>query len=402
MIFGIIAEYNPFHLGHKYQINEIKKNKNAQIVIIMSGDFVQRGECSVLDKYERAKTAVKNGADLIIELPYYFSLQSAEIFANGAIKILNEINIIDRLSFGFECKEEKLLSDIASFQIEFKDEIDKFINTQMKNGNSYAVAYKNACLEVAKKYKKIKIEEDFFVSNNILSIEYIKNLIKTKSKILPYPIKRTGQSYNSEDYHSDKQLSASAIRKAIFENKLNLTDKSLDKHTVYCIENAIKQKILPDEKKIMQILKYKLLQDNETYENIVNYENGFFNLLKNNAFDCESVEQLAEKIQSKRYKKVRIKRFIYNYLLNVGQEEKSLFDKKAEYIKVLAFNDTGRELLKKIKENSDIKIISKSKDYKKLSENGKKIFKLEEKSRKTYKLFTNQNQNEKFNYLFVK
>lgn len=109
-----------------------------------------------MDKYERAKTAVKNGADLIIELPYYFSLQSAGNFANGAIKNLNEINIIDRLSFGFECKEEKLLSDIASFQIEFKDEIDKFINVQMKNGNSYAVAYKNACLKVAKKYKKLK------------------------------------------------------------------------------------------------------------------------------------------------------------------------------------------------------------------------------------------------------
>ena len=215
---GIIAEYNPFHLGHKYQINKIKKELNTNIIAIMSGDFVQRGECAILDKYTRAKIAVNNGVDLVIELPFYYSLQSAENFAKGGISILNKLNIVDYLCFGFECEKKEDIIEIAKFQLKYKNEIEELLNFEIKLGKSYAVAYKNACIEINKKYKVLEIQDNFFISNNILSIEYVKNLILSKSQITPFPIKRKGKNYNDEDYNSQDQLSASAIRKAIYEN----------------------------------------------------------------------------------------------------------------------------------------------------------------------------------------
>ena len=197
---GIIAEYNPFHLGHKYQINKIKKELNTNIIAIISGDFVQRGECAILDKYTRAKIAINNGIDLVIELPFFYSLQSAENFSKGGISILNKLNIIDYLCFGFECDKKEDIIKIANFQLQYRDEIEEILNYEMKLGNSYAVAYKNACVEINSKYKILELQDDFFISNNILSIEYVKNLILSNSKITPFPIKRKGKNYNDDNY----------------------------------------------------------------------------------------------------------------------------------------------------------------------------------------------------------
>lgn len=399
-ISGIIAEYNPFHLGHRYQIESLKKEIDTFVVVVMSGDFVQRGECSVLDKYERAKIAIKNGTDLVVELPYYFSLQSAENFAKGSIEIFNRLNIVDYLCFGFECKKKETLIEVAKLQIKHKEEIELLLKEKMKSGSSYAVAYKDACLEVNKIYENIELDENFFISNNILSIEYIKNLILTNSKILPFPIKRIGENYNSENI-SNIQASASAIRKTILENNLELIKNFVDENTFKAISNVIKNKNFPDEKKIMEVLKYNVLQDNIDAKNIVNYENGILNLIKKNIFNFESIEQLTENIQSKRYKKVRIKRFIYNYLLNVNNDIKSIYESQIEYIKILAFNENGKSILRKINEKSNLKIISKNKDFKDLSEIGKIRFKQEENSRKIYKLFTNRQQTNSFKKLFI-
>ena len=236
---GIIAEYNPFHLGHKYQINKIKKELNTNIISIMSGDFVQRGECAILDKYTRAKIAVNNGVDLVIELPFYYSLQSAENFAKGGISILNKLNIVDYLCFGFECEKKEDIIEIAKFQLKYKNEIEELLNYEMKLGKSYAVAYKDACIEINRKYKVLEIQDDFFISNNILSIEYVKNLILSKSQITPFPIKRKGKNYNDEDYNSKDQLSASAIRKAIYENNFEKIETFIDKNTFNELKNSV-------------------------------------------------------------------------------------------------------------------------------------------------------------------
>ena len=385
---GIIAEYNPFHLGHKYQINKIKKELNTNIIAIMSGDFVQRGECAILDKYTRAKIAVNNGVDLVIELPFYYSLQSAENFAKGGISILNKLNIVDYLCFGFECEKKEDIIEIAKFQLKYKNEIEELLNFEIKLGKSYAVAYKNACIEINKKYKVLEIQDNFFISNNILSIEYVKNLILSKSQITPFPIKRKGKNYNDEDYNSPDQLSASAIRKAIYENNFEK------------IKNSVKNNILPNEKIILKILKYNILINQINPENIVNYENGILNLIKKNIYSVNSIEELAEKIQSKRYKKVRIKRFIYNYLLNINNEIKEIYSKDIEYITVLGFNKKGQELLKEIKNKTNLEIVTTNKSTQNLSNFQKNKFEIEQNSRKLYKLFTNnKNQTEFISFL---
>ena len=161
---GIIAEYNPFHLGHKYQIDKIKNELNANIITIMSGDFVQRGECAILDKYTSAKIEVNNGVDLVIELPFYYSLQSAENFAKGGISILNKLNIIDYLCFGFECEKKEDTIEIAKFQLKYKNEIEELLNYEMKLGKSYAVAYKDACIEINRKYKVFNFFKIIFIN----------------------------------------------------------------------------------------------------------------------------------------------------------------------------------------------------------------------------------------------
>ncbi|MFP5493380.1 nucleotidyltransferase family protein [Parvimonas sp. G1641] len=395
-VSGIISEYNPFHLGHKYQIDTLKNEIDTSVIAIMSGDFVQRGECAILDKYTRAKIAINNGIDLVIELPFFYSLQSAENFAKGGISILNKLNIVDYLCFGFECYKKEDIIKIANFQLQYKDEIEEILKYEMKLGNSYAVAYKNACVEINSKYKILELQDDFFISNNILSIEYVKNLILSNSKITPFPIKRKGKNYNDDNYRSNEQLSASAIRKAIYENNIEKIEKYIDKNTFIELNNSLKNMILPNEKIILEILKYNILLNQINPENIVNYENGILNLIKKNIHSVNSIEELAEKIQSKRYKKVRIKRFIYNYLLNINNKTKEIYSKDIEYITVLGFNKKGQELLKEIKNKTNIEIITTNKSTQNLSDFQKNKFEIEQKSRKIYKLFTNNKNKTEF------
>ena len=395
-ISGIIAEYNPFHLGHKYQLDTLKNELDTYVIAIMSGDFVQRGECAVLDKYKRAEIAVKNGVDLVIELPFYYSLQSAENFAKGGISILNKLNIVDYLCFGFECEKKENIIEIAKFQLRYKNEIEELLNNEMKLGKSYAVAYKNACMKINKKYKALEIEDDFFISNNILSIEYVKNLILSKSKIAPFPIKRKGRNYNDENYNTEEQLSASAIRKAIYDNNFEKIKNFIDKNTFDELKNSVKNNILPNEKIILEILKYNILINQINPENIVNYENGILNLIKKNIHSVNSIEELAEKLQSKRYKKVRIKRFIYNYLLNINNDIKEIYSKDPEYINILAFNENGQSLIKEIKNKSNLEIVTTNKSAQNLTNFQKNKFEIEQNSRKIYKLFTNTKNQTKF------
>lgn len=395
-ISGIIAEYNPFHLGHKYQLDTLKNELDTYVIAIMSGDFVQRGECAVLDKYKRAEIAVKNGVDLVIELPFYYSLQSAENFAKGGISILNKLNIVDYLCFGFECEKKENIIEIAKFQLRYKNEIEEILNNEMKLGKSYAVAYKNACMKINKKYKALEIEDDFFISNNILSIEYVKNLILSKSKIAPFPIKRKGRNYNDENYNTEEQLSASAIRKAIYDNNFEKIKNFIDKNTFDELKNSVKNNILPNEKIILEILKYNILINQINPENIVNYENGILNLIKKNIHSVNSIEELAEKLQSKRYKKVRIKRFIYNYLLNINNDIKEIYSKDPEYINILAFNKNGQSLIKEIKDKSNLKIVTTNKSAQNLTNFQKNKFEIEQNSRKIYKLFTNNKNKTEF------
>lgn len=400
-ISAIISEYNPLHLGHKYQIDTLKVLKDTNIISVMSGDFVQRGECSILDKYKRAEIAVKSGVNLVIELPFFYSLQSAENFAKGSIDILNSLSIVDYLCFGYECKSENELINISNFQIENREFLNYLINKNMKKGLSYAVAYKDACMYLANE-KGVDISDDFFISNNILALEYIKNLKYSKSTINILPIKRKGQNYNCENYNSNLQLSATSIRNAIYENNLDYIKNFVSKEILDELEKVSLNKNFQDGKKIMDILKFMILSNNVDESKIVNYENGILNLIKNNIFKYDNFDEFIENVQSKRYKKVRIKRFIFNYILNVTEDIKKMYESPATYIRVLAFDSVGMKILKEIKTKTDLKIITKNKDSNILDEFELKKYNLEQNSRKIYKLLTNNNFEEKYLNYYIR
>ena len=215
-VLGIIAEYNPFHNGHLYHINESKKAVNADYTIaIMSGNFVQRGDTSLVDKWSKAEMALKNGIDLVIELPLLYSISSAENFAEGSIKILNSLNLVDYLSFGSELCDVNILNEFANVLYYEPKEFVSILNHELSKGFSFPKARENALLMYLndiRKYANILSSP-----NNILAIEYLKALKKYKSSIVPVSIYRKKVDYNSTEI-VDNFASATAIRKIAMTN----------------------------------------------------------------------------------------------------------------------------------------------------------------------------------------
>ena len=218
-VLGIIAEYNPFHNGHLYHIAKSKEESGAQYVVaLISGNFVQRGNTSIVNKWAKARMALLNGVDLVIELPTIYSISSAENFAEGAIKILNSLGVVDTVSFGMEAKDISTLNNIANVLYTEPKEYVTMLSHELKKGNSFPKARENALmmyLNDIKKYANVMAG-----SNNILGIEYLKAMKKTKSTIIPIGIKREKVLYNDK-YIVDEFASATAIRKMLMTKELD-------------------------------------------------------------------------------------------------------------------------------------------------------------------------------------
>lgn len=381
-IVGIISEYNPFHNGHLYQVKEIKKKiPNAKVISIMSGNFMQRGEPAFLNKNIRTKIAIDNGIDLIIQLPTLFSLQSAENFALGGIKILQAINCIDYISFGIESDNFASLLNIANTQLIEGIKLNYLIDKNMKNGKSYSVSYKDATMELLKN----NTDENIFLSNNILALEYIKSVEKLNMKTEFLPIKRNGNNYLDEFIDDDKYASATSIRKNILSGNINQIKNHIPKISYDEINKYDNLKSIDE---YFSILKYNLLVLNREMKNITGFEEGIDNLFIKNMIKSKNMKEFIELSISKRYKKGRIQRFVINYLLNI---EKGFVDEVVKsptnYIKILGFNNVGKEILRNIKKNSKVNLITKNKDFKPLSDLDKKLYDLENYSTNLYNLF---------------
>lgn len=301
--------------------------------------MVQRGECAIYDKWQRAKEAVKAGADLVIELPAYYVLQSADVFAKGAVEILDRCKIVDAISFGCELgNTDKLyeIADIMSWE-SYNSSVKEFINM----GQSYPKACENALLRFLP-----DANEDIFKPNNTLGICYIKAIKNLGSKMKTLCVKR------NNDYHSDKTndeyMSASQIRKMIVNNEdySKYADMCSDK-SLYLIKNA--------ETYILGTLRNSSA---DKLRKIKGYEDGLGELIINSAKKACTLDELFEMCVSKRYTLHRIKRFVMCAMLDISYEE------KAEYVRVLAIGKNGGKLLKEIKEKSDLSIITKLADYK--------------------------------------
>lgn len=361
---GIIAEYNPFHNGHLYHLENSKKLTKCEYTIaIISGNFTQRGSTSIIDKWEKTKMALLNGIDLVIELPVLYSISSSENFADGAIKILNSLGIVDYISFGSEIGNIDLLDKIANILLLEPNKYKIILSQELKKGFSFPKARENALL----KYLNDSNAYSNILSNpnNILGIEYLKALKKYQSTIKPISIPRFKSDYNSNNL-SDNIASATAIRNLI-KNKDFDTIKNLVPDETYCIliNNLKNGHIIPDlnifEKEIIYML--RKMSTNEI-ANLPDVTEGLEFSIKNAANVCNNIAELLNIIKSKRYTQTRLQRILLYTLLGITKIDIDVSKKTLPYIRILGFNENGKNLVSKIvKQNPKLQVITSVKRF---------------------------------------
>lgn len=370
-VLGIIAEYNPFHNGHLYHLNESKKAVNADYTVaIISGNFVQRGDTSLVDKWSKAEMAIKNGVDLVIELPLIYSISSAENFAEGAIKILNSLNIVDYLSFGSELCDVRMLDDFAKVLYNEPKEFVSILNHELGKGISYPKARENALLMYLNDIRKYA--NVLSCPNNILAIEYLKALKKYKSNIIPLSINRNKVDYNSTEI-VDGMASATAIRKIAITNDVWSLRRAMPKSSFDIMYDSLRSghtvpSITKFEKEIIYNLRKMSIAE---IADLPDVSEGLEYSIKNAANSCNTIDELINIIKSKRYTTTRLKRILLYCLLGITKKDMQNSRKvNMPYIRVLGFNDKGKDLLGGISHsNPKLEIITSVKKYLETSNN---------------------------------
>lgn len=372
---GIIAEYNPFHTGHQYQIQYIKNELNADyIVIAMSGDFVQRGTPAIFPKHARAEMALRAGADLVLELPVSVSTASAEFFAGGAVNLLSELGVIHTLCFGCECDELPLFQLTADILLKEPEYYRFALQSSLKCGKSFPAARSDALIAYFDKYysdESYSNLSSFFSSpNNILGIEYCKALLREKSSIIPHPLKRTGASYHELEISEVSYPSASGIRHSLgLIRQQEQSDALLDNliHTsIPDCSSDIFRKILMEygivtERHLDSILQYQLLS--ESVDSLMKYQDITEELARriiNMRNQYQNFVQFTELLKTKELTYTRIQRALLHIVLRIYHTTV-----KIPYARILGFRKNSGSLLKQIKKNASIPLITKLSDVEK-------------------------------------
>ena len=334
MNIGIICEYNPFHYGHLYQINELKRMyPDSTITIVMSGWITERGDLSLIDKFKKADIALYYGVDLVVELPYKF-IQSADYFAKGAIEILNKLGC-NYIAFGSESNDLEKLSTLAKTQINNK-KFDKLVKEYMKSESNYPTALNKALKDIC----GIDVNDP----NDILGVCYLKEIIKNKYNINPILIKRNS-NYNSKKIEG-KITSATSIRELLKNNK-NIK-KYVPKHSYKNLKDVI---FLDD---YFDLIKYKIIStDISVYQGI---DENLKNRILSSINYSDNLDELIGLIKSKKITYNRVKRILTYILLDI---KKDSFNLDLEYMRILGFNNNGKSILNRIKKDIDIPILTK-------------------------------------------
>lgn len=372
-VTGIIAEYNPFHNGHKYHILKSKEITDSDYcVVVMSGNYVQRGEPAMIDKWARTKAALLNGADVVIELPVHYATSSAEFFSLASITLLNNLGVVNSICFGSEVGNIDSLNYIAETLAFEPYEFKILLNNYLKTGISFPKA-RNKALEDYYHNNKINIPENITKvlnsPNNILGIEYLKALKKLKSNIKPYTIKRIGAGYHDED-SKIPLASASAIRKLLKNNdNLNKLRTMVPPTSYDIIINEITSNLSPIfYSDIFYLLRYKLLISDSSYlSNITDITEGLENRILSSILESTSINELIKRLSTKRFTNTKINRALLHILLDIDKKSFQTFTHNgcSQYVKVLGFNSKSQILMKKIKDNTILPLIVNVKDSEK-------------------------------------
>ena len=363
-VLGIIAEYNPFHNGHLYHLQESKKQTGSTYTVaIMSGNFTQRGSTSIIDKWSKAEIALYCGVDLVIELPVLYSISSAENFADGAVKILNSLKVVDYLSFGAETADISTLHQIAEVLYTEPRKYKTFLSHELKKGLSFPKARENALMMYLNDIRKFT--NVISSPNNILGVEYLKALMKYNSNIQPVAIHRSFVGYNDLDY-TENMASSTAIRNIIKNNAFDVL-RNLIPEPSYSIlvENIRQGHIVPDLSTFEKEIIYNLRKmDTSEIAQLPDVSEGLEFALKNAANSCNTLNEFLNIIKSKRYTSTRIQRILLYCLLGITKKDMELSKKVIPYVRVLATNKRGKFLISEIlKANPKLEIVTSVKRY---------------------------------------
>ena len=378
----IIAEYNPFHLGHEYHVKKIREEfgEDTAIIALMSGNYTQRGEPAIADKYLRARLAVLSGINLVLELPFPYSMSSAEFFASAGVHIANSLGCVDYLSFGSELGNADMLWEIAKnlSSSEYKAAFKEALSDRAAASLGYA--------ELSERIYNTLYKTEIgpiFTPNNILAFEYIKALIKENSKIKVHTTLRNGSAYNEGCVEEGLFPSAMAIRRILSENDASALD---------FVPNIAKPELLSEYGKTFPTKSYNLdgaiisslrLNTPTAKCEIHDAGGGLYNRLHSASFEADSIESLTALCETKKYTKARIKRAIWYSFVGVTSSDVKT---KPEYTKLLAFDSLGRTVLKTIKEIGGIQVITKPSKTDTLSLTAKRQKALSDKADSVFQL----------------
>ena len=378
-ILGVIAEFNPFHNGHKYLIDQAKSIVNPDCTIIaMSGNFTQRGQASIINKFEKTKTVLNSGVNLVVEIPTVYSISSAENFAEGGIKVLMQTHAT-HIAFGIEDDNLDTIKLIADTLVDEADEFKIILKKYMDEGLSFA---QSRCKALIDYLKDEKIEETINQPNNILAIEYLKAIKRLNANFEIVPIKRNkefvssteirNKIFNGEDYTADMPE----------ESKLTLMENNGNFVKLNCFE---------------KIMIYKLrTTDASALNDLADVAEGLDNLMVKYAKETNNLEELINNIKSKRYTQTRIQRILLYVLFEITKEDMKLSKELMPYVRILGMDSEGEKILKDI--NQNVLVTSVKKFYDECSDEYKRLLDLDIKATNVYSLMSSKNYNADLDY----
>ena len=377
-VIGIVGEYNPFHYGHKYHIEQTKKQlgEDAPVVCVMSGDFIQRGEAAVYSKFARAEAAVKNGADLVLELPAPWALSSAEGFARGAVGLLGSLGVVTHLSFGSECGEAEPLEKLAEILIE-PMMINEIKNIMAEDDTlSFAIARQQA---VAKRAGELASQLE--LPNNILAVEYIKAIYNLRLELIPVTVQRFGSGHDASAESGPR--SASELRTRLSRG-MDIADSVPEEAAkIYAREDSLgRGPVMMEHLESAIISRLRMLSDDD-FARLPDAGAGLHNRLAAACREESGLDAIAAAAKSKRYALSRIRRMLMCAALGITAD---MTEGTPPYARVLAANERGCALLKEMNSASKVPILTKPAAVKDLSRGCQEVFELGAKAHDLYVL----------------
>ena len=371
---GIISEYNPFHSGHRYHIAQIRRQfgDDSAVVCVMSGNWVQRGDAAIADKWTRAQTALEGGADLILELPTLWAVSSAETFARAGIALLEAAGCVDTLSFGSEAGSLAPLETVADCLR--SDAFRAALRVQLDRGLSFPAARQRAVETLAPAAAPCLRE-----ANNILGVEYLRALRESGSAIAPHTVRREGAGHDQDPTEEVPHLSASALRKRILDR---------DPAPLSPFLSPEQEALLRKDPASLTFCTLGVLaklrgMEEESFSALPDSSEGLYHRLYEAACTSRSLEEFYDRARSKRYPLARIRRAVLWAFLGLSEQDRPA---RPPYLRVLGFSSRGQTLLRRMKSRASLPLIVKPAHARRLPPEGRRVFELEARSTRLYAL----------------